>query len=102
MPNKLNTAQFIRPSTIPTSIISIADFMLVVEKHEGLFVIEDIAYDNVTAGKDNLYFSYCFNYNSGKAINETLFIVDEIIDDNINNRFILIAQNKQHVVFFKD
>lgn len=71
-----------------------------VKKHEGLFIVEDIEYDSINAGKDNLYFSYCFNYNNGKAINETLFIIDEIMFDK-PNQFIITAQNKQYSVFFK-
>ncbi len=101
MPTRLNSNQFLRPSFDPLAEISIEDFMRVAEKHEGLFVIENIEYDSVTAGKDNLYFAYCFNYHTGKAINETLFIVDKIVG-LMNVAYTITAQGKQYNIILKE
>ena len=101
MPNRLGNNQFLRPSFDPLATISIEEFMRVAEKHEGLFVIEGIEYDSVTAGKDNLYFAYCFNYHNGRALAETLFIVDKIVG-LMNVAYTITAQGKEYNVILKE
>lgn len=59
--------------------LTIKEFSDILEKHHNVFSIDGIIYDNILyCGNDNLYFSYCFNYVTGKATSEALFIVETI------------------------
>jgi hypothetical protein len=99
---RLNINAFVRPSGDAPWTPSIEEFMVIANNHEGLFVVESIEYDSVSAGKDNLYFAYCFNHNTGRAIAETLFIVDKIEHYISSSKFVITAQGKEYIVFLKE
>ena len=93
---KLSLDQFLRDSATPLSNkvrlflpecvepvdrtgTGLSTFLNEIYNHEGLFEIDGVSYDSVIfTGSDNIYFSYEFNPNSGKAIAETLFILSSL------------------------
>jgi hypothetical protein len=100
VPNRINTNCFIRPSGDPPITISIEEFVKRLESHEGLFLVDGKDYDNILyCGTDNLYFSFCFNFKTGRAISENLLIVDSILE--YNSQFVIISQGKEYSVSLK-
>jgi len=99
----LNPNKFVRPSGEPVNTsLSLKEFAKLAEAHGGIFVLDGTDYDHILyCGSDNLYFSYRFNSNSGKAVNETLLIVDTITE--INSQYVIVdAHGKGYSVFFKE
>ena len=98
---KLSPNNFIRPSDSSSLTITLLDFVKKLELHEGLFVVDGKEYDNLLyTGNDNLYFSYCFNFNTGRAVSETLLIVDTISE--YSSQFVITSQGKEYSVFLKE
>lgn len=97
-PLKLN--DFVRPLD-PHATISLSDFVTIAEAHKGLFTVNGIDYDDILyCGTDNLYFSYCFNANSGRAVAENLLIVDSISE--YDSHYVITSQGKEYSVFLKE
>ena len=96
MSKKINGDNFIRSAHDIKRVIS------VLESHKGLFIVGAVEYDAILyCGTDNLYFSYCFNYTTGKAISETLLIVDTIIQ--VSERSYLVKSlNSETLVYLKE
>ena len=74
----------------------------VLESHKGLFVIGDIVYNDILyCGNDNLYFSYCFNYITGRALAETLLIVDTITQIS-EQSYLIKSYGSEVLVYLKE
>lgn len=59
------------------------------KEYKGIFILDKCVYDDILyCNNDNIYFSYGFNYLSGKAIYEDLIIIENIIKIS-NNLYIL-------------
>ena len=102
MPNKLSNSSFIKPSDTDQQQLTINEFVKLALAHEGFIIVDNIQYDNILyCGTDNLYFSYCFNFTTGRAITETLLIVDTI-HLIAENTFIVVSQQNNHLISFKD
>ena len=100
MVKHLQNNAFIRPSGDLPQTLTLDEFVRVLESHEGFFVVENIEYDNVLyCGTDNLYFSYCFNFHTGRALLETLLIVDNI--EYQDSSYIIGSQGKKHSLALK-
>lgn len=103
MPRRILHNSFIRPSGDPPQQLSIAEFVKIVESHEGLFIVEGVEYDNILyCGTDNLYFSFCFNFKTGRAIAENLLIVDSIEEYSSSSKFVILSQGKEYSVSLKE
>ena len=96
MSQRIAKDSFVRPSCDIKLLISI------LESHRGLFVINDVVYDAILyCGTDNLYFSYCFSYTTGRAVAETLLIVDNIT--KVSDRsYSVKSGNLETLVFLKE
>jgi hypothetical protein len=101
VPKRLDENQFIKPSC-EDSRFTMQNLVNLLEAHEGIFVVDDIAYDSVYCGTDNLYFAYCFNSNTGRAVNETLIIVNYNITIENNSVKLLDHKNKEVTIFLQD
>ncbi len=101
MPYKtLNHSDFLKRSE--TNQLTIKELVEILEGHKGLFVIDDIKYDDVLyCGTDNLYFSYCFNCTTSKAIAETLLIVESITKVS-EQSYLVKAEKSEALVFLKE
>ena len=96
MSKKISADSFIRPSH------DIKHLITVLESHKGLFIIDNIEYDSILyCGTDNLYFSYCFNYTTSKAVSETLLIVDTITQVS-GQSFLIKSANSETLVYLKE
>ena len=101
MSNNLNLSSFTKPSDDPPLTLSIDEFVRKLELHEGFFVVDGKEYDNLLyTGNDNLYFSYCFNFKTGRAVIETLLIIDNILE--YPSQFVVISRGKEYSVFLKE
>jgi len=96
LPKKISADNFIRPSCDSKRLIT------ALEAHKGFFIIDDVVYDEVLyCGTDNLYFSYCFNWRTSKAIVETLLIVEAITKVS-EQAYLVRAGNSETLVFLKE
>ena len=102
MPERLSRNQYIRPGFDPLVSQPLEDVVKILEAHSGLFLVDGVEYDNILyCGNDNLYFSYCFNFKTGRAISETLLIVDDI-KGLMNKAFVVTSQGKEYSIVLKD
>ena len=101
MPKRLDENQFIKPSCEDNKF-TMQNLVNLLESHEGIFVVNNIMYDSVYCGTDNLYFAYCFNPNTGRAINETLIIVNYNIIIENNSVKLLDHKDKEVTIFLQD
>jgi len=102
VPERLERNKYIRPGFDPLISQPIEAVVKILEAHSGLFIVDGIEYDNILyCGNDNLYFSYCFNFKTGRALSETLLIVDDI-KGLIGNAFVVISQGKEYSIVLKD
>lgn len=96
MPQRIEKDSFVRPACDIKLLIS------VLESHKGLFVIDDVVYDAILyCGTDNLYFSYCFNCTTGRAVAETLLIVDNITKIS-GGSYSVRSGNLETLIFLKE
>jgi hypothetical protein len=103
MPKCILHNSFIRPSCDKPQQLSIAEFVKIVESHKGLFVVDGVEYDNILyCGTDNLYFSFCFNFKTGRAVIENLLIVDNIEEYPSSSKFVILSQSKEYSVYLKE
>lgn len=96
MPRQIEKDSFVRSPNDIKQVIA------VLESHKGLFVINDVVYNDILyCGTDNLYFSYCFNYITGRALEETLLIVDTITQIS-EQSFLIKSANSEILVYLKE
>lgn len=101
LPKKLNSDTFIRPDKLEQPI-TISNFVEVLEAHSGLFSVDGAEYDNILyCGTDNLYFSYCFNYLTGRAVSETLIIVDSVVKLS-DISYMINVGTKESIILLKE
>lgn len=99
---KLNLNCFVRPSGDCPYELPLSEFVKILEAHEGLFLVDGVTYDSISSGKDNLYFAYCFNHNTGRAVAENLYIVDKVQHYISSSNYVITAQGKEYLVFLKE
>ena len=72
--------------------VGLCPFLDNLYQHSGVYEINGIQYDSVIfTGSDNVYFSYEFNSNSGRALAESLFILSSLqITQTSDNTYELV------------
>ena len=74
------------------------------KEHAGDYEIDSVIYDYVMySGNDSLYFCSGFNMNTGRVINETLFVTSAIqIDKTSDNTYVITeSPGERHTLILR-
>ena len=100
--SKLSSFNFIQKSSIQEEeILTLDEFKASIMNYTGHFVVDEKTYDSAYFGPDNIYLSFAFNYITGKAVSETLFLVNKIKKLS-DSKYVLIYENTEEILLLKE
>ena len=81
--------------------MTLSEFKSSISDYTGFFVVENQRYDSIYFGLDNIYVSFAFNYITGKATNEALFLVTEVKKLS-DTSYLLIYEDSESVLSLEE